>query len=65
MIDEQAAPWVESWIDEAVAGGTRLLAGGRRNGSTYAHRAHRRAVQGEGALRRVSEPVVIHAVERL
>jgi aldehyde dehydrogenase (NAD+) len=36
LIDESAARRVESWVDEAVAGGARLLAGGRRDGSTYA-----------------------------
>jgi acyl-CoA reductase-like NAD-dependent aldehyde dehydrogenase len=33
MIDEQAARRAEAWIDEAVAAGARLLAGGRREGS--------------------------------
>ncbi|RNC81426.1 MAG: aldehyde dehydrogenase family protein [Phycisphaera sp.] len=33
MIDEQSAKRIESWINEAVAGGARLLAGGRRAGS--------------------------------
>ncbi|MCU1617132.1 MAG: Aldehyde Dehydrogenase [Frankiales bacterium] len=35
LIDEHAARRVESWVDEAVAGGARVLTGGRRNGSTY------------------------------
>jgi glyceraldehyde-3-phosphate dehydrogenase (NADP+) len=33
MIDEAAARRAESWIDEAVGGGARLLCGGRRRGS--------------------------------
>jgi acyl-CoA reductase-like NAD-dependent aldehyde dehydrogenase len=33
MIDEQAARRVEGWINEAVAGGARLLCGGTRRGS--------------------------------
>jgi glyceraldehyde-3-phosphate dehydrogenase (NADP+) len=33
MIDEAAARRAESWIDEAVAAGARLLCGGRREGS--------------------------------
>ncbi len=33
MIDEQAARKVESWIEEAVAGGAQLLCGGKRNGA--------------------------------
>lgn len=33
MIDEHSAKRVKLWIDEAVAGGARLLAGGRRTGS--------------------------------
>jgi acyl-CoA reductase-like NAD-dependent aldehyde dehydrogenase len=33
MIDEQAARRAESWIDEAVRGGARLLCGGNRRGS--------------------------------
>jgi acyl-CoA reductase-like NAD-dependent aldehyde dehydrogenase len=32
MISEDAARRVESWIEEAVAGGARILAGGRRHG---------------------------------
>jgi acyl-CoA reductase-like NAD-dependent aldehyde dehydrogenase len=32
MIDEAAAARAESWIQEAVAGGAKLLLGGRRNG---------------------------------
>jgi aldehyde dehydrogenase (NAD+) len=36
LIDEQAARRVESWVDEAVAGGARLLTGGTREGATYA-----------------------------
>lgn len=34
MVDAEAATRVEGWIDEAVAGGANLLAGGRRNGAT-------------------------------
>jgi acyl-CoA reductase-like NAD-dependent aldehyde dehydrogenase len=33
MIDEQAARRAESWVNEAVAAGARLLCGGRREGS--------------------------------
>jgi acyl-CoA reductase-like NAD-dependent aldehyde dehydrogenase len=33
MIDEAAARRAESWIDEAVSGGARLLCGGARRGS--------------------------------
>ncbi|HTR99497.1 MAG TPA: aldehyde dehydrogenase family protein [Bacteroidota bacterium] len=33
MIDEQAARKVESWIQEAVAGGARVLCGGTRKGA--------------------------------
>lgn len=33
MINEQAARKVESWIQEAVAGGAQLLCGGKRNGA--------------------------------
>ncbi|MGC4945286.1 aldehyde dehydrogenase family protein [Streptomyces sp. DT224] len=36
LVDEAAARRVESWVDEAVAAGAQLLAGGRRDGSTYA-----------------------------
>ncbi len=36
LIDEKAAARVESWVDEAVAGGARILTGGTREGSTYA-----------------------------
>ncbi|THA30474.1 aldehyde dehydrogenase family protein [Streptomyces sp. A1277] len=36
LVDEAAAERVESWVDEAVAAGARLLAGGKRDGSTYA-----------------------------
>ena len=33
MISEEAARRVESWIEEAVAGGAEILAGGKRDGS--------------------------------
>ncbi|MFE6763782.1 aldehyde dehydrogenase family protein [Streptomyces sp. NPDC057689] len=36
LVDEVAARRVESWVDEAVAAGAQLLAGGKRDGSTYA-----------------------------
>ena len=36
LVDEKAAERVESWVDEAVQAGARLLAGGKREGSTYA-----------------------------
>ncbi len=36
LIDEQAARRVESWVDEAVAAGARLLTGGTREGAAYA-----------------------------
>jgi aldehyde dehydrogenase (NAD+) len=35
LIDEQAARRVESWVDEAVAAGARVLTGGRREGAAY------------------------------
>ncbi|MGY1617464.1 aldehyde dehydrogenase family protein [Geodermatophilus sp. SYSU D00691] len=36
LIDEVAARRVESWVDEAVAAGARLLTGGARDGAAYA-----------------------------
>ncbi|MFJ6436501.1 aldehyde dehydrogenase family protein [Streptomyces sp. NPDC091416] len=36
LVDENAAKRVESWVDEAVEAGARLLAGGKRDGATYA-----------------------------
>ncbi|NED15264.1 aldehyde dehydrogenase family protein [Streptomyces sp. SID9124] len=36
LVDEAAARRVESWVDEAVSAGAQLLAGGKRDGSTYA-----------------------------
>ena len=36
MINEAAAIRVEGWVDEAVAGGARVLCGGGRSGSTMA-----------------------------
>ena len=36
MISEAAAQRVEQWVDEAVAAGAKVLAGGTREGSTYA-----------------------------
>jgi acyl-CoA reductase-like NAD-dependent aldehyde dehydrogenase len=36
MISEAAARRVEQWVDEAVAGGARVLAGGTRQGCEYA-----------------------------
>ncbi|SDC91144.1 aldehyde dehydrogenase (NAD+) [Geodermatophilus telluris] len=36
LIDEAAARRVESWVDEAVAAGARLLTGGTRDGASYA-----------------------------
>jgi acyl-CoA reductase-like NAD-dependent aldehyde dehydrogenase len=36
LIDESAARRVESWVEEAVADGARLLTGGTRDGSGYA-----------------------------
>lgn len=35
LIDEAAARRVESWVDEALAKGARVLAGGRRHGAAY------------------------------
>jgi acyl-CoA reductase-like NAD-dependent aldehyde dehydrogenase len=35
LIDEAAARRVESWVDEAVAAGARVLTGGRRDGAVY------------------------------
>ncbi|MFH8716629.1 aldehyde dehydrogenase family protein [Streptomyces zaomyceticus] len=36
LVDEAAAQRVESWVDEAVAAGAKLLVGGKREGATYA-----------------------------
>ncbi|MFG3487583.1 aldehyde dehydrogenase family protein [Streptomyces sp. NPDC047972] len=36
LVDEAAAKRVESWVDEAVAAGAKLLTGGKREGATYA-----------------------------
>ncbi|GAA2717823.1 MULTISPECIES: aldehyde dehydrogenase family protein [Streptomyces] len=36
LVSEDAAKRVESWVDEAVAAGAKLLAGGKRQGATYA-----------------------------
>ncbi|MFD5571951.1 aldehyde dehydrogenase family protein [Streptomyces cadmiisoli] len=36
LISEDAARRVESWVDEAVRGGAQLLAGGKREGTSYA-----------------------------
>ncbi|KGH47041.1 aldehyde dehydrogenase [Modestobacter caceresii] len=36
LVDEAAARRVETWVDEAVAAGARLLTGGTRDGATYA-----------------------------
>lgn len=36
LIDEGAARRVESWVNEAVAGGARILTGGLREGAQYA-----------------------------
>jgi len=36
LVSEDAAQRVESWVDEAVAAGAKLLAGGKREGATYA-----------------------------
>jgi acyl-CoA reductase-like NAD-dependent aldehyde dehydrogenase len=33
LIDERAAQRVESWIDEAAAGGARIMTGGKRRGA--------------------------------
>lgn len=33
VIDEGAARRIQSWVDEAVAGGARILAGGKRHGA--------------------------------
>jgi acyl-CoA reductase-like NAD-dependent aldehyde dehydrogenase len=33
LIDERAAQRVQSWVEEAVAGGARVLSGGRRRGA--------------------------------
>ena len=35
LIDEAAARRVESWVEEALAGGAQVLAGGRRHGAAY------------------------------
>ncbi|MQY15983.1 NADP-dependent glyceraldehyde-3-phosphate dehydrogenase [Streptomyces sp. RB5] len=36
LVSEDAARRVESWVDEAVAAGAELLAGGKRDGAAYA-----------------------------
>ncbi|MFD0029558.1 aldehyde dehydrogenase family protein [Streptomyces sp. NPDC055059] len=36
LVSEDAAKRVESWVDEAVSAGASLLAGGKREGATYA-----------------------------
>ncbi|MFD7440691.1 aldehyde dehydrogenase family protein [Streptomyces sp. NPDC059909] len=36
LVSEDAAKRVESWVDEAVSGGAKLLTGGKRDGATYA-----------------------------
>ncbi len=36
LVDEKAAERVESWVDDAVAKGAKLLTGGTREGATYA-----------------------------
>jgi acyl-CoA reductase-like NAD-dependent aldehyde dehydrogenase len=36
LIDEQAARRVESWVEDAVGAGARLLTGGSRDGAAYA-----------------------------
>ncbi|HEY9367053.1 aldehyde dehydrogenase family protein [Streptomyces sp.] len=36
LVDENAAKRVEAWVDEAVAAGAKLLAGGKREGASYA-----------------------------
>lgn len=36
LVNEDAAKRVESWVDEAVQAGAQLLAGGKRDGATYA-----------------------------
>jgi len=35
MLREADAERVERWVDDAIAGGARLVCGGRRNGATY------------------------------
>ncbi len=35
LIDEAAAKRVESWVNEAVAGGAKILCGGKRHGTAY------------------------------
>ncbi|MEU1805376.1 aldehyde dehydrogenase family protein [Streptomyces sp. NPDC019937] len=36
LVDEDAAKRVESWVDEAVQAGAKLLTGGKREGASYA-----------------------------
>ncbi|MFE7774836.1 aldehyde dehydrogenase family protein [Streptomyces sp. NPDC057445] len=36
LVSEDAAKRVESWVDEAVSGGAKVLTGGRRDGAAYA-----------------------------
>jgi aldehyde dehydrogenase (NAD+) len=36
LVSEDAAKRVESWVDEAVRAGAKLLAGGKRDGASYA-----------------------------
>jgi acyl-CoA reductase-like NAD-dependent aldehyde dehydrogenase len=35
LIDEQAARRVQSWVEEATAGGARIVCGGRRHGAAF------------------------------
>ncbi|MFD3541479.1 aldehyde dehydrogenase family protein [Streptomyces sp. NPDC058662] len=35
LVSEDAAERVESWVDEAVSGGAKLLTGGKRDGASY------------------------------
>ncbi len=53
LIDEVAARRVESWVNEAVSSGARILIGGTRHGAGLcADRIDRREARNEGGLQR-------------
>jgi acyl-CoA reductase-like NAD-dependent aldehyde dehydrogenase len=65
LVNEDAAKRVESWVDEAVAAGARLLAGGKREGASYAPTVLADLPQGVAlATEEVFGPVLsLHRVE--
>jgi acyl-CoA reductase-like NAD-dependent aldehyde dehydrogenase len=65
LVNEDAARRVESWVDEAVAAGARLLAGGKREGASYAPTVLADLPQGVAlATEEVFGPVLsLHRVE--